>query len=120
MTLTIGVVLFAGLAVAALGYHSGGFGGTTSAPAGTSAAAGNALLAKHYPQSNANPANLIFSYRKPVWRDPQELVDGRSVAAAAQARSAPSPARSSLTAPRSHRRFTAPCTRVRRLRRSCR
>jgi putative drug exporter of the RND superfamily len=74
VTLVIGVVIFGGLATAALGYHSGGFGGTTNAPAGTDAAAGNALLARHYPQADANPANLIFSYAEPVWRDPQLLV----------------------------------------------
>ena len=55
---------FGGLAIAALGYHSGGFGGATNAPSGhATPPPGNALVARHFPQSTANPANLIFRYR---------------------------------------------------------
>ncbi|MCW3018983.1 MAG: hypothetical protein JWN10_1291 [Solirubrobacterales bacterium] len=70
LTLALGVVLFGGLAVAALGYHSSGFGGAASAPRGSNAATGNALLAGHFPQSSSNPANLVFRYPKPVWDEP--------------------------------------------------
>jgi len=73
LTLVGGVVLFLALAAAALGYHSGGFGGSLSAPAGSDAAAGNALLAKYFPKSSANPTNLIFRYAEPVWQSPQRL-----------------------------------------------
>jgi putative drug exporter of the RND superfamily len=73
ITLGIGLIFFLGLASAALGYHSGGFGGATSAPDGTSAAAGNAALARHFPQSSANPANLVFRYASPVWDHPGTL-----------------------------------------------
>jgi putative drug exporter of the RND superfamily len=72
-TLAAGVLLFGGLAVAALGYHSSGFGGAANAPAGSSAAAGNALVASHFPQSSSNPANLIFRYERPVWEQPEVL-----------------------------------------------
>ncbi|MGA2471116.1 MAG: MMPL family transporter [Solirubrobacteraceae bacterium] len=73
LTLVIGVLLFGGLAVGALGYHSSGFGGAANAPKGSSAATGNALLAHHFPQSNANPANLIFRYPTAVWDRPAEI-----------------------------------------------
>jgi RND superfamily putative drug exporter len=73
VTLAVGVLLFAALAVGALGYHSSGFGGAAGAPKGSSAAAGNALVARHFPQSNANPANLVFRYHTPVWERPSEI-----------------------------------------------
>jgi RND superfamily putative drug exporter len=72
-TLGIGLVVFLGLAAFALGYHSGGFGGATKAPAGSSAAAGNAALAKHFPQSSSNPANLVMAYPRSVWTDPGQV-----------------------------------------------
>jgi putative drug exporter of the RND superfamily len=73
VTLAIGLAFFLGLASAALGYHSGGFGGATNAPAGSQAAAGNAILAQNFPQASANPANLVFRYASPVWDDPGVL-----------------------------------------------
>ncbi len=73
-TLGIGLVVFAALAVSALGFRSGGFGGALNAPAGTDAAAGNAILAQHFPQSSSNPANLIFAYDQPVWDRPAAVV----------------------------------------------
>ncbi len=69
-TLLAGVVVFGGLAFAVLGYTAGGFGGSTTPPAGSDSAAGTALLAKHFPQSAANPTSLIFKFREPVWKDP--------------------------------------------------
>jgi len=78
ITLGIGLVFFLGVASAALGYHSGGFGGATNAPAGSQAAAGNAVLARHFPQSSANPANLVFRYRSPVWDNPAVLATAGS------------------------------------------
>jgi putative drug exporter of the RND superfamily len=72
-TLVVGVLVFGGLAAAVIGYHSGGFGGALSAPAGSDAAAGNAVLAEHFPQSTSNPANLVMRYAAPVWDDPSRL-----------------------------------------------
>ena len=72
-TLAIGVVVFLALASFALGYHSSGFGGATNAPAGSDAAAGNAALAEHFPQSSSNPANLVFAYSRPVWSNPTAI-----------------------------------------------
>jgi putative drug exporter of the RND superfamily len=72
-TLLAGVVFFGGLSFAVLGYASGGFGGTTTPPAGSDSAAGAALLAKHFPQSAANPTSLIFQFSQPVWADAAPL-----------------------------------------------
>jgi RND superfamily putative drug exporter len=72
-TLVIGVVLFGALSLGALGYVSGGFGGDTAPPSGSDSAAGTTLLAKHFPQSAANPTSLIFRFSKPVWDDPSPL-----------------------------------------------
>jgi RND superfamily putative drug exporter len=72
-TLLIGVILFGALAAAATGYKGGGFGGSTTAPSGTDSAAGTALLNKYFPQSSANPTNIIFRLRTSAWTDPQVL-----------------------------------------------
>ena len=74
LTLFVGVVLFLALAVGALGYRAGGFGGATSPPKGTPAAAGNAALLAHFPHNAANPGNIIFTYRSSVWQNPQRIV----------------------------------------------
>jgi RND superfamily putative drug exporter len=73
LTLGIGVVLFLALAAGALGYHSAGFGGATNAPAGSDAAAGNAALAQHFPQSSSNPANLVLAYPESVYTSPGRI-----------------------------------------------
>jgi RND superfamily putative drug exporter len=78
LTLAAGVILFGALALGALGYHSGGFGGAAGAPKGSAAAKGNALISAHFPSSSANPANLIFQYRKPVWEDPALIATAES------------------------------------------
>jgi RND superfamily putative drug exporter len=72
-TLAIGVVVFLALAAGALGYRAGGFGGDVNPPRGSDAAAGNAALARYFPQSSANPANLVLAYRRPVYADPAAL-----------------------------------------------
>jgi len=73
-TLAAGVIVFAALAIGALGYRSSGFGGATGAPAGSDAAAGNAALARHFPETSSNPANLVFAYARPVYDDPGAVV----------------------------------------------
>ncbi|HUB39089.1 MAG TPA: MMPL family transporter [Streptosporangiaceae bacterium] len=76
--LAVGVVFFGGLSVAVIGYSAAGFGGNTSPPAGSDSAAGTALLAKHFPQSAANPTNPIFKFAKPVCADPAPLAKATS------------------------------------------
>jgi RND superfamily putative drug exporter len=72
-TLAIGVVAFGALALGVLGYTAAGFGGTTTAPAGSDSAAGTTLLTKYFPESAANPTTPIFTFSQPVWTDPQVL-----------------------------------------------
>ncbi len=72
-TLMAGVIAFGGLAFAVLGYSAAGFGGDTSAPAGSDSAIGQALLTKHFPQAAANPTSLIFQFKTPVCTDPAPL-----------------------------------------------
>jgi RND superfamily putative drug exporter len=72
----VGLVFFGGLAIGVTGYKGAGFGGSTAAPAGTDSAVGQALLAKYFPQSSANPTNLIFRYGTPVWDNPAVLAKG--------------------------------------------
>jgi RND superfamily putative drug exporter len=72
-TLVTGLIVFGGLAFAVLGYQASGFGGNTTPPAGSDSAAGTSLLAHHFPQSSANPTNLIFRFAQPVWQHPATL-----------------------------------------------
>ncbi len=74
VTLLVGLLLFSGLAVAATGYQASGFAGAPTAPAGSDSAAGNALLAAHFPKSATNPMYLIYVLARPAWVDPQPLV----------------------------------------------
>ncbi|HXY43498.1 MAG TPA: MMPL family transporter [Acidimicrobiales bacterium] len=73
-TLLIGLVAFGALATGVAFYKPAGFGGATSAPAGTEAAAGDQLIAAHFPHASTNPTNLIFEYPNSVWVDPSVLV----------------------------------------------
>src|ERR1700727_1983768 len=77
--LITGVIVFGALATAVTAYQPAGFGGTLSAPAGSDSAAGQALLAKHFPASSANPTNLIYKLKQPVWDDPQVVATGQHV-----------------------------------------
>ncbi|MGD0085319.1 MAG: MMPL family transporter [Acidimicrobiales bacterium] len=73
-TLAVGLVAFGALASGVAWYAPAGFGGATSAPAGTEAAVADHLLAVHFPHSSANPTNLVLEYRQSVWQDPELLV----------------------------------------------
>ena len=74
MLLGAGVLVFAALALAAFGYRTANVAKSTNAPAGSDAALGNALVARYFPQSTANPANLILRYDTPVWQQPGPLL----------------------------------------------
>jgi putative drug exporter of the RND superfamily len=80
--LVIGVVAFGALAIGVGSYQPGGFGGSISAPAGSDSAAGQALLAKHFPSSSANPTNLVYKLSQPVWDDPGPVAAATSQLAA--------------------------------------
>ncbi len=72
-TLIAGLLVFGALAAGSLGYKASGFGGNTSPPTGSDSAAGQALLTQHFPQSSANPTDLIFTFAAPVWQNPAPL-----------------------------------------------
>jgi putative drug exporter of the RND superfamily len=72
-TLVIGVLALGGLSLFALGFKPTGFGGDVSAPAGSSAAKGNAALTAFFPQSSANPTNVVMYFPTSVWEDPGQL-----------------------------------------------
>ena len=82
LTLIVGVLVFGGLAVAVSANTAAGFGGSTTAPAGTDSAAGAAILSAHFPQTSANPTNIIYQLRQPAWNDLQALATARSQLAA--------------------------------------
>jgi putative drug exporter of the RND superfamily len=74
VALATGVVVFGALATFVTGYVGGGFGGSTTAPAGTDSAAGAALQSKYFPSTSANPTELIYTLSTPVWDNPAPLV----------------------------------------------
>jgi RND superfamily putative drug exporter len=82
LTLIVGVLVFGGLAVAVSANTSAGFGGNTAAPAGSDSAAGAAILSAHFPDTSANPTNIIYRLRQPAWNDLQALATARSQLAA--------------------------------------
>jgi putative drug exporter of the RND superfamily len=67
VTLVAGLVVFGALAVASAGYVAAGFGGAVSAPAGSDSAQGDALLARHFPQTAVNPTIIVLRLPQPVW-----------------------------------------------------
>ncbi len=73
VTLCVGVLVFGALAVATLGFKSGGFGGQLTAPAGSDAAKGNAAVTANFPQASANPTNVVMRFPHSVWSDPAPL-----------------------------------------------
>jgi putative drug exporter of the RND superfamily len=70
LTLGVGVLVFGALAAAVFGYQTAGLSRSTAAPAGSDAAAGNALLTEYFPQSSSSPSSLIIRYAMPVWQNP--------------------------------------------------
>jgi RND superfamily putative drug exporter len=77
-TLVAGLVLFGALAFAVTAYTAAGFGGDTTAPAGSDSAAGAKILAAHFPNTSANPTNIIYQLKQPAWNDLQALQTARS------------------------------------------
>ncbi|MHB8312830.1 MAG: MMPL family transporter, partial [Candidatus Dormibacteria bacterium] len=79
LTLVVGVLAFGALAFAATGFRAAGFGGAVTAPAGSDAAAGNAALARYFPQTAADPTNLVLRFPTSVWADPVPLLQAERV-----------------------------------------
>jgi len=81
-TLIAGLVVFGGLAVAVSANTPAGFGGNTNAPAGSDSATGTALLSAHFPNTSANPTNIIYQLRQAAWNDLPALETARNQLAA--------------------------------------
>ncbi|MEI9913928.1 MAG: MMPL family transporter [Candidatus Saccharibacteria bacterium] len=76
--LIVGIIVFGGLALFVFDYQAGGFGGQTTAPAGSDSAKGNAILAKHFPESSANPTGVLFVLPESVWQNAEPLANLQS------------------------------------------
>jgi RND superfamily putative drug exporter len=81
-TLAFGLVAFGALATAVLGYRPAGLSVGTAAPSGSDSAAGNALLAAHYPAATSNPTTVVLRFRAPAWDDPEPVATAQQRLAA--------------------------------------
>jgi putative drug exporter of the RND superfamily len=71
-TLCAGIMIFGALAAGLVGYRTAGQ--TSSAPAGSDSAAGQAVLAAHFPRATSGAADqLLLRYALPVWDHPSVL-----------------------------------------------
>ena len=70
LVLLAGLAVFGALAVAAGTYVAAGFGGPVTAPPGSDSAAGDALLAAHFPATAVNPTLIVLRLRDPAWSAP--------------------------------------------------
>ena len=91
-TLAFGLVAFGALATAVLGYRPAGLPAAAAAPGGSDSAAGNALLAAHFPAATSDPTTVVLRFRAPTWDDPAPV-------AAAQRRLAALPQFNGLAGP---------------------
>lgn len=74
LTLALGVLLFAGLALGQVGASLGGFSGDqTTGPAGADSTKGMAIISAHDPSANQNPAAIVLRFSQPVWSQPDRL-----------------------------------------------
>jgi RND superfamily putative drug exporter len=78
LVLGCGVLIFGAFALAVLGYRTASLDRSATAPAGSDAAAGNAILAEYFPQTTVDPAHLILRYATPVWSHPGSLAAGQA------------------------------------------
>lgn len=66
---TVLVVLVAGLA----GFHTVGFSGGNTSPAGSESARGTAVLEANFPSSVLNPTDLLLVFPTSIWTSPDGL-----------------------------------------------
>lgn len=69
VTLVTGVVILGVLSVFVLGDKPSGFGGSTSAPAGSVTAHGDAVVARAFPKSSGASTLAVFEIPTSAWRD---------------------------------------------------
>jgi RND superfamily putative drug exporter len=78
-----GLILFAALAAGITGFRAGGF--TSPAPSGTDSAAGDAVIASHFPTATRNPETLLLHFETSIWNHPQSLDQAQGVLASSPA-----------------------------------
>ncbi len=91
-TLAFGLIVFGALATAVLGYRPAGQAAAPAAPGGADSAAGNALLAAHFPAAASDPTTVVLRFGQPAWDNPAPV-------ATAQRRLAALPQFASLAGP---------------------
>lgn len=72
LMLIVGIIVFAGLSLGALGYKTAGFS-SSGAPAGSDSMRGQQVLVKHFPAAANNPQDLLMVFNKPVWNQLDKL-----------------------------------------------
>ncbi len=78
VTLVIGIILFGVMAIFSAGDKPAGFGGTATAPKGSSAAIATQLVTQHFPKTSSNPTAVIFKFNQPIWQNPSKLTQIQS------------------------------------------
>jgi RND superfamily putative drug exporter len=81
-TLVSGVAVFAVLAVGLVGYSTAGLTSNT-APAGSDSAAGQEILAAHFPKATVGADELLLRYPTSVWEHPAMLATAQQQLAGA-------------------------------------
>jgi RND superfamily putative drug exporter len=98
VTLTVGLVIFIGLSLGALGVaQTGGF--SQAIPTNTDSGKGQLVLQAHFPQDRTNPEVAIVQFKSSLWSNP-------TPAAGVQKSLASSPAFRSVAGPFSSQGFT--------------
>jgi putative drug exporter of the RND superfamily len=98
-TLVAGLVLFGALAGGLAGYRTSAL--TGGAAAGSDSAAGQAVLAAHFPKATVGADQILLRYATPVWDQPGVITQ-------AQDRLAADPAFASITGPLGPAHLPAP------------
>ncbi len=75
--LVLGAVIFGSLSLGLIGYKSAGFG-NSSAPSNSDSAAGQKVIAQHFPAANDNPELVIFHFSNSVWDNPATLAKAQA------------------------------------------
>jgi RND superfamily putative drug exporter len=75
LTLTAGVLVFGSLAIVSIGNKPSGFTSSTSVPANSDSALGNAALQKHFKVGAFNPTQIIFKFNQPIWGNLPAVAD---------------------------------------------
>ncbi|MDB5059973.1 MAG: hypothetical protein JWO59_3445 [Chloroflexi bacterium] len=72
-TLVLGVSFLVALALGLINASTTGFADQTTGPAGSDSAAGQAVIASHFPGASTNPTLILFRFSTPIWSHPATL-----------------------------------------------